>query len=39
MAKQVVRGMRYGDDADSDGVPDGYFWIDNKDYTLVMHTI
>lgn len=39
MAKEVVRGMRYGDDADSDGVPDGYFWIDNKDYTLVMHPI
>lgn len=32
-ALTVIRGMRYGDD-DS-----GYFWIDDKDYTLVMHPI
>ena len=32
-AKEILRGMRYGDD-DS-----GYFWIDDTDYNLVMHPI
>ncbi|MDE7198368.1 MAG: cache domain-containing protein, partial [Lachnospiraceae bacterium] len=32
-AAEIVRGMRYRDD-DS-----GYFWIDDKDYILVMHPI
>ena len=32
-AKEIVRGMRYRDDAS------GYFWIDDTDYTLVMHPI
>ncbi len=32
-AKETVRAMRYRDDAT------GYFWIDDKDYILVMHPI
>lgn len=32
-AKEILRGMRYGDD-DS-----GYFWIDDTNYNLVMHPI
>lgn len=32
-AMEVLRSVRYGDD---DG---GYFWIDGKDYTLLMHPI
>ncbi len=32
-AAEIVRAMRYRDD-DS-----GYFWIDDKDYTLIMHPI
>lgn len=32
-AAEIVRGMRYGDDAS------GYFWIDDTEYTLVMHPI
>lgn len=32
-AKEMLRGMRYGDD-DS-----GYFWIDDTDFNLVMHPI
>lgn len=32
-AKEILRGMRYGDD-DS-----GYFWIDDTDFNLVMHPI
>ena len=32
-AKEIVRAMRYRDDAS------GYFWIDNTEYTLVMHPI
>lgn len=32
-AKEVVRSIRYGDESD------GYIWIDNTDYTLVMHPI
>ncbi|MCI5493335.1 MAG: cache domain-containing protein [Lachnospiraceae bacterium] len=38
-AKEVVRGMRYGEDLDGDGIGDGYFWIDDTDYNLVMHPI
>lgn len=32
-AAEIVRAMRYRDDAS------GYFWIDDTDYTLVMHPI
>lgn len=32
-AAEIVRAMRYCDDAS------GYFWIDDMDYTLVMHPI
>lgn len=32
-AKEIVRGMRYRDDSG------GYFWIDDRDYILVMHPI
>lgn len=32
-AKEIVRAMRYRDDKS------GYFWIDDKDYTLIMHPI
>lgn len=32
-AKEIVRAMRYRDDAS------GYFWIDDTDYNLVMHPI
>lgn len=32
-AKETIRAMRYRDDQS------GYFWIDDKDYTLVMHPI
>lgn len=32
-AKDIVRAMRYRDDAS------GYFWIDDTEYTLVMHPI
>lgn len=32
-AKEIVRAMRYRDDAS------GYFWIDDTEYTLVMHPI
>lgn len=32
-AKEIVRAMRYRDDGS------GYFWIDDTDYTLVMHPI
>lgn len=32
-AKEAVRSIRYGDESD------GYIWIDNTDYTLVMHPI
>lgn len=32
-AAEIVRAMRYRDDAS------GYFWIDDMDYTLVMHPI
>ena len=32
-AKEVIRGMRYRDDAS------GYMWIDDTDYNLVMHPI
>ena len=32
-AAEIVRNMRYGDDGS------GYFWIDDTDYTLVMHPI
>ncbi|MGN0142208.1 MAG: methyl-accepting chemotaxis protein [Roseburia sp.] len=32
-AAEIVRSMRYGDDGS------GYFWIDDTDYTLVMHPI
>ena len=32
-AREILRGMRYGDD-DS-----GYFWIDDTDFNLVMHPI
>lgn len=32
-AKEMLRGMRYGDKGD------GYFWIDDTDYNLVMHPI
>ena len=32
-AKEIVRKMRYRDDAS------GYFWIDDRDYVLVMHPI
>lgn len=32
-AKEIVRAMRYRDDAS------GYFWIDDTDYILVMHPI
>jgi len=38
-AKETVRNMRYGKDYDKDGTNDGYFWIDNTDYNLVMHPI
>lgn len=31
--KEIIRGMRYRDDHS------GYFWIDDKDYILVMHPI
>ncbi len=33
LAKETVRIMRYGDEGD------GYFWIDDTDYNLVMHPI
>lgn len=33
LASNVIRNMRYRDDNS------GYFWIDNKDYTLAMHPI
>ena len=32
-ASEIVRAMRYGD------AGDGYFWIDDTDYNLVMHPI
>lgn len=32
-AESAVRALRYGDSGD------GYMWIDNRDYTLVMHPI
>lgn len=32
-AAEIVRAMRYRDDAS------GYFWIDDKEYTLIMHPI
>ena len=32
-AAEIVRAMRYRDDGS------GYFWIDDKDYILVMHPI
>lgn len=32
-AAEIVRAMRYRDDAS------GYFWIDDKDYILIMHPI
>ena len=32
-AKEALRSLRYGDNAD------GYFWIDDTDYNLVMHPI
>lgn len=32
-AMENLRSMRYGDDSS------GYFWIDGKDYTLLMHPI
>ncbi len=32
-AAEIVRAMRYGDEGD------GYFWIDDTDYTLIMHPI
>lgn len=32
-AKEIVRNMRYRDDES------GYFWIDDRDYVLVMHPI
>ena len=32
-AKEILRGMRYGDDNS------GYFWIDDTNYDLVMHPI
>ena len=32
-AKEVIRNMRYRDDQS------GYFWIDDTDYTLVMHPV
>ena len=32
-AKETIRGMRYRDDGT------GYFWIDARDYTLVMHPV
>ncbi len=32
-AAEIVRAMRYRDDAG------GYFWIDDKEYTLIMHPI
>lgn len=32
-AAEIVRAMRYRDDAS------GYFWVDDTDYTLVMHPI
>ena len=32
-ACEIIRAMRYGDDGS------GYFWIDDTDYTLVMHPI
>lgn len=32
-AAEIVRAMRYGD------AGDGYFWIDDTDYNLVMHPI
>ncbi len=32
-AKEIVRNMRYREDGS------GYFWIDDTDYTLVMHPI
>ena len=38
-ALEVIRNMRYGSDYDKDGVNDGYFWIDDTDYNLVMHPI
>ena len=38
-ALEVIRNMRYGIDYDKDGVNDGYFWIDDTDYNLVMHPI
>ena len=32
-AKEIIRNMRYRDDQS------GYFWIDDTDYTLVMHPV
>lgn len=32
-ACEIIRNMRYGDDAS------GYFWIDDTEYTLIMHPI
>ena len=32
-AKEIIRAIRYGDDGS------GYFWIDDTNYTLVMHPI
>lgn len=32
-ALEIIRGMRYGEN------DEGYFWIDDTDYTLVMHPI
>lgn len=32
-AKEIIRAMRYRDDQS------GYFWIDDTDYTLIMHPI
>ena len=32
-ASEIIRGMRYRDDQS------GYFWIDDTDYTLIMHPI
>lgn len=32
-AKEIIRAMRYRDDQS------GYFWIDDKEYTLIMHPI
>jgi len=32
-AKEIIRAMRYRDDQS------GYFWIDDTDYTLIMHPV